>query len=529
MYRVLVADDEIRAREGVKKYLEASGIFEVDIAEDGDKAIELLNNNYYDAVIFDIMMPKVSGLEAMAEISERQIVKIILSGYNEFDFAQEAIRYGVSEFIVKPLTINQLKGFVMNLKGMIEKKCAINEKQKKLVKEIEMNKPILRERFLEILVKRSSIEEKMISRMKYYNIEFLFSHFQVAIFKIIDKKIDLNINEEKLQVYELSLVKMFNEVSAQNISVTGFSMAGETVGVVFNYNSSLNGKKAEVEDILSSVVEGFTELWEVEVYGGVGNVYEGISGIHTSYKDANKVYRWNVIEYYAPFIFSVDLNEEYDFVSNSIDEQDILMYLKFGKSDEAVKKVEDIWEKSFSSSKININSIKLLEMRILYICMEACQSVGITCNQELLNTIFDAISQNDAKIRTSAKEAIMTLIRQVGLEIGTKQKNKAVYVIEKSKKYIEENYSINITVAGIADSLGLSRNYYGKLFKQNMGTSVSNFITNVRMNKAMELLTNTNMKIYEVGDAIGFTDQHYFSTTFKQVVGVTPSEYRDIN
>jgi YesN/AraC family two-component response regulator len=135
------------------------------------------------------------------------------------------------------------------------------------------------------------------------------------------------------------------------------------------------------------------------------------------------------------------------------------------------------------------------------------------------------------KVENSAADILKRLILSTRDTIAQARCEKSGFYIQHAKDLIEKQIQANageITVGVLANALGLSKNYFGKIFKSSTGLSVSNYVNNLRIKRATELLQTTNMKVYEVGCAVGFENQHYFSVAFKQIVGVSPSEFRDL-
>jgi two-component system response regulator YesN len=536
MYQILAADDEELMRAGLAKYLAVAGIFEVDLAEDGEQALQMLENKQYDAVILDIAMPKISGLQVLSRISEnnQQMVKIIISGHDNFNFAQEAIRYGVSEFLLKPLTPPQIQEFAVKLEGMILKAHLIQEQQKKLTEEIEVNHTILLERFLETLISGIQDMAALPQQMKYYSLKFEYRFFRVAIINSFSKQGAPEIDELQRLIYVKSLVNFINatnkdmfQPNMRLFQILAFNISGGRSAVIINFERPSGMDEENIEDYFIKKIQEFMSFWDIDVFAGFGNVYENIAGLRHSYEEAGRAYRWNILERYAPLVFFNDLSERRESLNKDIDYEEMIMKLKFAKADEVVKMFEQIWEVNIRNK--DFYSTRILSIKLLLACIDACQSLDVQLDIEEVNSVFRVIGQEIDKLRIPAKETMVSFINKVCLDIGTAQNRKSGYFVEMGKKIIESHYTADIKVSDVAEKLGLSKNYFGKLFKNSTGVTVSNYVNNLRIKKAIELLTNTNMKIYEVGDAVGFTDQHYFSIAFKQIVGVSPSDFRELS
>ena len=529
MYRILIAEDESLSRDGLAKQLRKKGIFVVDLAENGETAVKMLSENQYDAVIMDILMPKLTGLQALAKMSEtpNNTVKIILSGHEKFEYAQQAIAYGVSEYLLKPLTPELIDEFAIRLEDLIKKTRAVQDERKILQREIESNKPVLRDRFLERLLTGYEIIEQAAARMEYYQLDFPYKFFQVVLIRVFPNLETIQYDETQRQVYDLSLLRKFNNEDSLGIRSHGFLISDGRIAVLINFDMSEPDMANRVDDVLVKKLENFSRFWDVEVFGGKGGVFADLNGIQDSYKQADQAYRWNAVERYTSLVSFSDLDETYEDRLEGFKYEELLMNLKLGKDEEAERWVLSLWEENLQN-KPNRYAPRLLAAKIILTCVEASQSLGISMEQDMLKIAFDVIGMEADSLKDSTKMTLAALVKTVGQKIKITQREKRGYYVEAGKKIIEDNYMNNITVEEIADKLQLSKNYFGKLFKMHVGISVANYTNNLRIKKAMDLLGSTNMKVFEVGYAVGYNDQHYFSTTFKQIVGVSPSDYRNM-
>lgn len=529
MYKILLADDEITMRNGMQKCIQETGKFKVDVASDGKQALDMLSSQTYDAVILDIMMPEYDGLQVLEQIQDLRPapVKIIISGYDRFDYAQKALRFGVNDYLIKPLTPDQIRHFLQHLTDVIEKRHEIIQSKIIMEAELENSKAFMRERFLETLVCGRYTNATLQEKLNYYNLSFQYPLFTVAMVSIELTNSAKPFDEKQFQTLELTFLKnLRSSAQKEQLDVFAFHTMGDKIGILFNYENTSD--QIQIENLLDNLVQTFREYLNVQLVIGVGCATNSINNLHTSFQEAVMAYRWSTVSESSTVKFYSDL---YETSPNSIEgfEIDLLVAnLSTDNMEQTIEKLENILSKQRSCD--NSFSFNLIS-QIISACQIVCHSNNTICDKEILSQAYAIMCMDYNRIDGSVLDILKKLIYSTCAVVKKALCEKGNFYVKKAKdlinQYISDNSS-EITVAKLANELGLSKNYFGKIFKNSTGTSISTYVTNLRIKKAADLLRTTNMKVYEVAYEVGFENSHYFSVAFKQNIGVTPSEFRDL-
>lgn len=519
MYRLLIADDELLMRKGLARIFSATGMFSVDTAENGAVALQLIREGDYDAVLLDIVMPKMSGLEVLEAMEGMNPVpiKIIISGYNLFEYAQQAITYGVSDFLLKPVTPEMAVTFSEKLAVLIDGRRSAMEREKQAADEIERAYPLLRERFLERLASSRSLDEDLSAKLKYYSVDFPFAHFQAAVVVPVSEGGD----EQERHIKEFSIAGVLNDHATDNIKVEAFRFSSGQIGVILNLCDPSCEEGSE--RLFSQVAKEIQSLWFKEFSGGVGGVYSGLEGITRSFHEAQDACDFNRVTHSTSFLFYKDMNEIPKGVPDNLDYRQAVALMKAGQWEELVEQTRTI----LSESEANKHLIFLLTVKLVLACHEVADSAGLVPDEDMLEKVTELLVLRPAEGGQGVLDVLPDLMRHVSEAASGSRREKYNYLIERGKQIIRETLSTEISVADLADKLGISRGYFGKLFKSIVGISVSSYVNNLRIEEAMRLLSTTTMKVNEVGHAVGYANPHYFFTCFKQIVGVSPTEFRN--
>lgn len=527
MYKILLADDEILSRTGMQKCIQEAGDYQVDVAADGRRAIELIRSRAYDAVILDIMMPEYDGLQVLEQIQDLRPapVKIIISGYDRFDYAQKALRFGVNDYLIKPLAPEQIRQLLDRLADVIEQRQALIQSEKMVELELEKSRAVMRERFLETLCCGRTNHATLQEQMNYYDISFRWPLFAVALVSIDLAGQDTRFDEKQHLTFELTFLKSLRTYSGSELDILAFHTMGDRIGILFNYRDV--GGVSRIEALLDELVQTFREYLNVQLVAGVGNTTDAVNALHQSFQEALMAYRWCIVSQSTAVKFYSDIYEASPEMAEGFEIELLVAKLSTGNIDDVIEKLDELLSQN---GRGRARAFHVMT-QLISACQVACQSSNAVCDRELLAQAFAVLCLDYSRVDGSSLDIFKKLLRSTCESIEKTRSEKSNFYIKKAKdlieRYIVENAG-EITVGRLADELGLSKNYFGKIFKSSTGSSVSGYVNNLRIKRAAELLRTTNMKVYEVGYAVGFENQHYFSVAFKQNIGVSPSEFREL-
>lgn len=538
MLKVFLVEDEIVMREGIKNNIpwEEEGFDFVGEASDGELAYPMIRKLKPDIVITDIRMPFMDGLELSRLIKKElpDISIIILSGYDEFDYAKEAIKIGVTEYLVKPISSAKLLEAVREIGRRIEKE---NEKRRYLerfkdeMKEMERHE---REKLLhEILTGQTSMTE-LLEKGAKLNIHLAAGAYNIILFMVRKAgEIEGGYSKELAGVEQemAELVEQEPDIYMFSRGVDGvrFLLLGES-------ETQLASKREDFLHGLTKCMEGYKE---VQYFGGVGGTVKRLRELQESNESASRAFSFRYMLPYNQIIYADKLEEirgnaDADVEINlkeldigKMDKRILKNFLTKGLLEEVPHFVEDYFS-SIGNSNIESMLFRQYISTDMYFCTVAfveelgCDSENIieTCGD------FKAISEALSSV-AETKEYLKNLIREAMLLREKISVKKYGGIMNDAKHYIEQNFdSEDISLNSVAAHVNISPSHFSSIFSQEEGRTFIEYLTALRMNKAKELLMCSSLKSSEIGYSVGYKDPHYFSYLFKKTQNCTPKEYR---
>ncbi len=531
-YRLIFIDDEYIVREGIKTRIKwgENGFQLVGVFENGLQAIEFLKNNRVDIIISDIYMPKMDGLELSKIIHEKypEIVVIILTGYDHFEYAQQAIRYRVKDFLLKPITAEELENVLEKIKGELDRLSEEKEELNILKSTLQRTTPLLKEQLLKSLI-GGEVEEREIEE----NLTLLkWKSPTETFFKVLT----IFLPETTKRETKLSIIKRIATAITENDEV------------FLNYDSCivviLNGKGRHQLEKRSSVTskeifDMLTKNYSIKTTIGSGEIIRGIANLSLSYNDAK-----NAMEYARtidlPTIISIrDIRnkrklfpEEYFSLIRRIGDT-----LYTGNRETTRKTLEDVFS-YLEKHYLTREELTIFYAQLQFFLNTFIQEIGpishksaekeSDANHNTSGPLYPGeINLNKYKKLTTAKEYFLELIERIENILELKRKNLTLSRTERAIKIIKQRYSDpNFTLKDIADEMFLSVSQFSSIFKEATNQTFVEYLTKIRLNEAKKLLKTTDLLIYEIADRVGFSDPHYFSITFKKYTGMPPGEFR---
>lgn len=541
MYKVMVVEDEKLIRRGIIQGIKWNELgFEVIAeAKNGVEALEKLKEENIDVVITDIKMPIMDGIELSKKIREEynNIEIVILSGFSEFDYAREAIRFNAYEYLLKPTKKAKLIEIFERIKIKLDQE---KENKKKLIaNNVILNEGYenLRKEFiLGILDGNRQVLNDIKSSMDKLELDIDGELFVSAV-------IDINITDAKERIEcawgndSRAITYVYKNVVDEVLknvenSISVIRSINE-IDIIFYFSDKKHQNEyiikilEEINDKLKSIV--FKDS-NVKVVIGVGLSYSSILQVSKSYKQAKKAIE--EIFFDGNKCIKIFNNSQFEFEQQWIknftkDAYLISNTIINGDKEELEKLINKIFNK-FIENKITPKRIKeycyILQFTLI------SNSYGLIDKNETLkiHSQFDYVIKKSDSLKELREEIIKLSI--VTSDEFIKLNNKLIsdeeIIINKSKKYIKSNYSKKITLDSISEEVHLSPSYFSVLFKKITGETYIDYLQKVRMRAAKKMLEDSTKKVYEIAFDIGYSDYKYFASKFKKIVGATPKEYR---
>ena len=536
MVKVFLVEDEVVMRNGIKNNIpwEQEGFEFAGEASDGELAYPLIKKEKPDILITDIRMPFMDGLELSRLVKKElpQIKIIILSGYNEFDYAKTAINIGVTDYLLKPISSAKLLEAVKKVADMIEKEQDNARLIKRYEKEMEENILQEKHKLWGALASNRLSTIELLEKGQRLGIDFTASAYQVFLFKLMQEGDATGCSEELNRASE-----KVNELAGSWEYVLSFDRSPEGWAFLIKGESE--------EEVQSTYLEARKELLElvesypkVEYFGGIGNVVHRIGDIQTSYKEAARAFSSRFFmdaNQIADSAEMVRVQTEQDgkidvskMLSKKREHELVERFLKNGTTEEVDSFLDELFQ---NIGEQNCKSLLYRQYVVMDLFFCASDFLGnLEIDIENLPEECRDINQivEKAEDTENLRYQIGNLFTETMQLRDSHSKKKYSKLLEDAKAFIDENYKHDeMSLNTVAAQVNISPSYFSTIFSSEMGQTFVEYLTHVRLEKAKELLMCSNMRTAEIGYEVGYKDSHYFSYIFKKVVGCSPKEYRN--
>jgi len=500
-------------------------------AEDGEQALQIALESKPEVVLTDVRMPFMNGLE-LAESLARELPEtkvIILSGHDEFEYAQEAIKIGVLDYVLKPIRSAKLAELMEKIRQLLDKEKDEKEKLLKLKNQLHQSLPLLREKFLNSLINNSVNEYEIKKKLDYLDINLPGNSFIVCISEIDNLAILAETQSaEDMELLNFSVLNIISELL-------------ETKGIFFNdsYNrqviifNKLDFSRPSEENgmysLLECIRENIEKYLKVTITIGIGSVVNKLKDLHISYNDAL---------YALDYKFVLGKNKIYDIkdlgyrpsnIYYPVEKINSLLSMVKLENVEGVKRCTDsFFDNLIAKKDISPDNIKVILSELTNgaqkILMELKKGDGDSPGLDF--GIYEEIGKYETL--EDIKVVVSGFLTNICKYIRTSRNSRNLQIINRAKLYIDENFHLEeLSLSYVANIVSVSPGYLSILFRKETNETFVEYLTRVRMEKAKEFLKTSNLKAYEVAYKVGYTDPHYFSICFKKYTGITPSEYKE--
>lgn len=531
MLKVFLAEDEFIIREGIKNNIDwqAYGYEFCGEASDGELAFPLIQKTRPDILITDIKMPFVDGL-ALSRLVKKELPEteiIILSGYEEFDYAKEAIQIGVARYLLKPINGETLLQEIDSVAEIILGKQKEKEIREKYQKEMEENSLRDQMDLFQHLVTGDCSMEELLSVADKLDLKIMAPWYSIVLLKIQSMKHDYEEYSGSIVVVDERIVKL-----AEPEHVLVFDRALEGRAFLFKADSEeelLAYQKEYLGDV-KEVLSGYANL---RYFGGIGTPVNRLREIPASFEDASHAFahRYLVAESCildSSLLMQEGAAEQEDFRISAVNPEQIdrakmQEFLRTGDLDEVIYFVDEFF------GKLDGGAMKSRIFR-QYITMDAYFSIAdFLKGLGLQKDEIEAPDQNSS-ILQDEKSAMDYIVRIMNKALVLREKRASSRyedVVSEVIHYIEDNYAQEeLSLNLLASHVNFSPNHLSMIFSQQTGQTLIRYLTDYRMNRAKELLRCSSKKSSVISMEVGYKDPHYFSYLFKKTQGMTPTQYR---
>lgn len=535
MIKVFLVEDESIVREGLRDNMpwQQQGYQFVGEASDGEMALPMIRKLKPDVLFTDIKMPFMDGLALSRIVSQEfpDMKIIILSGYDDFEYARSAIRVGVEQYLLKPITKSTMTKVLSELRVKIEAQRQQSSYQDQYQDEMREYEKYSRRIFFEKLFEGHMSVQEIYEEAGRLGLEMDAPCYNLIFVSLQEKRNQENRRQESREFARkqdelLRFLLRYPEhtVFRWNISTYGVLLQGET---------------AQMEEITARCMENIKRICETselefDWYAAAGAPVERLSSLPECYSRTNHIFSYRFMMP-SVHILTEDLlkgmmpEREENTIggvdSAKVDPEIIKEFLMTGRGDE----IQDFAQSYLQSVQEALRS-KLfrdyLTLSIRFTTIAYVESLG--CSQsEFLEALGGDRAQEAGMGAEEIPYYLQEMLTQALLIRDRESDNQGKKILKKALEYIEENYTQeSLSLNSVAGAVNVSANYFSALFSQEMQSTFVEYVTQKRMEKAKKLLRQSEKHSGEIALEVGYKDPHYFSFVFKKTQGYTPREYR---
>jgi two-component system response regulator YesN len=532
--KVLIIEDEAVIRRGIIKKVswQKYQITEVLEADNGQSGYEMILREKPEIIILDLCLPKLDGIAVLKQIREEGIDAkvIILSGIGEFDYAQQAVKYGADNYLLKPSTPQEIEEVLQKVCTDIYRSGEKEKDYAEMKRKLQTMIPYFQSGLINTIITGDFSDENEISSLSSYLNLNIHEEYYIAVVMMFENRSPNQNNPEDLLMNKLEVCQRAADLMDQDNVIIEGSLSGRALLLLSGPEATSLRKEcfSMVDRLINSISQKIADSLIV----GIGNVGTGIRGIKNSYEEAlvalenrfvgdcNKIY----------FIGDMAWDDNCFFDFPFQEEKKLLNLIKVGKKEDCLEIINDLV--GFFKAKKEQYSINLLKIhlkQLAYAMVQIVYELGgaesdLYGEEHVLENLEEFVHIDE--YHSFLKDFTAKLCDY----ISKKRYLKYTSILRKAILYIEQNYmDEDLNLEKIADHIGMHPNYVSHLFKKEKGESLTGYICKYRITKAAEAIVKSNdLKVSEIAYNVGFNDAHYFTTCFKNILGATPSEYKQI-
>lgn len=516
MIKVLLIDDEAMILKGLRKLIdwEYLGAEIIGEADNGKAGLELIRTEQPDLVISDIFMPNLDGLEMLRLLREANssVRVVFLSGYQEFTYARDAVKYGALDYLLKPVGREELASVILKAVQTIRDE----DRYSVLKKEVSHAE----RQFSKLLTAGDKQEELLNYVAPFFHVE---GGAVCVALRILRKKeminTDENFNILKFEIYDQ--LSLYLREQKQ-----GCILKKDSATCFFLLSAPENRKG--IRKLVDQAAQYLKERYNIEIIIGVGawaGQVERLKYLYTTAKFSLEMYYFNELKY-------IDYDEIQNNYLHSLDEYQVnlteLRKMVFSNEkttqiNQLIKGIVELLGSIYYGNRSAVSNGCIVFSEELYRMLIDCGMIDSSyrqAHQEFLDGLRSKPSFN------GLKELLLSYFDQLLLRIRLLSMQKESATTARIKQYIQEHFQEPITLDEVAGHIGMNSAYMSAFFKKETGQNFKNYLTELRLKEAVRLIHTTDMKSYELAKAVGYRDDRQFREKFREFYGMSPQNFR---
>lgn len=530
MYSILVVEDEVDVRRAIIEIIQWDklGFQLVGETGNGQEALALTHELLPDVILTDIKMPFMDGITLAQRVREiNPITKIVfLSGFNDFDFAISAIKLNVIDYLLKPISAKELTKTLMSIKNRLDE-------ERQQISNISMGNMehdkagyMCRVNFLiSLITEEPEIgEDRLTGLAMQYGLK-LTGEKNVLFVISFDES---SMGESKVPLDDIELLKLHvantvRSIAAKYIRGEVFNCGQYIVGILSDSKENVD---AYGDILINEVHQSIRHFYGFSATIGVSDPYSGIAHSREAYSYARSAVYYRTMMGSGKIIYLSDVEKSREFIPVFTDSRDLQFrsIIKTGSKEELKKFVDEVFgEMKAHRAGLETYSICVVEIyAALLRAMKSISDIGDSLKGDL------AIKE-EIMVNTPDKQKVwlLDICGRVMDIVHNEQKTSADIFVEKGVNYLRGNYSDPyMSLKAVSSHLHISSSYFSAIFKKFTGQSFTDALIKIRMEASRDMVLTTKMKIFEIAEKAGYSDQHYFSYCFKKYFGIAPNDMR---
>ncbi len=512
---------------------EQHGFELVAVCADGQEAMRAIEEHRPDVVLADICMPFVDGLELAGGITERfpDTRVILLTGYDRIDYAQQAVRHHVSDFLLKPITPRELRTVLDRVREQLDEDAEERRRRQILLEQLEASMPLFRERTLNAIVSgeapHSGQRAQRVQRsMQLCGLSFDEPVLTVAVIDRDDQVADERTPEQP-EIDAMHLEEMLASTTDSPAPAAWFRTGDGPFAAIFGAGDEEEalGKATE---FCESVVNRVKQAGGFSVSAGVGLPVDQTARLARSFRQAREAlsYRYRAGGGSVTDFRDLSATASPSGESDSVSTAEVTLAVKTSDRSDTRRAIES-FVSTLRSSVQNPSAVQTELLRLLVDLLQAASALSIE-SDEVFRDVSPFRGILEARTIEQAQSAIEEVADRIHDAIEERRARRSRRLALEAKQFIDARYSDpSLKLADVCRAVGAGSSYFSEVFKRETGCTFLEYLTSVRIEAAKSLMCTGMDPMYEIAEAVGYRDPHYFSATFKRATGVTPTHFRN--
>ncbi len=529
MYKMLIADDEQIVLDGLRFMIE-NNFKEIEIvatAKTGREAIEFSRNHMLDIIFTDIKMPGINGIEAIAEIRKfnRDVRVVILSAYEQFEYAQQAVELGVSDYLLKPVHEEKLVEVLGKILDRIKSDRAVKAREMENREKLEKLIPILEHGFIYSLLLNTDYSRELERYRELFDTRRNSGYIMVFEFgesqgEQIENRIGSGVMAQQLYP------KIQSAIKYKCKAIVGPLIINRITVLVYDDDSAEEyNQRVKAMELSQSIIGSLDSERQENLFVGIGSRYP-LEKIKNSLEEAlyalGKSGQGHLM-HFNDLADQVQDASDYTYVDIKDDENAIIRLLEQNKVKELEMAVTSFIQKLERKCRFVLEDTKNMATEMMVMVYGHAYRNNLEERDVGYSTYLKEIERIDNRL--NLQQWCVRKILQISELLKNKETTHVSEAVSQAKAFIDDNYNKEISLNDVSKLVSISPQYFSTIFKEEMGTSFVEYIRHKRIEAAKSMFKEKRYTVKEVCYEIGYNDPNYFSRLFKKMVGVSPTDY----